>query len=481
MPVVAVALALAGVLVAAGEEPNPVEKRVLGKSGEASYAGKVVVIKIGEKDLMNTQSFKFWRRVLRRATQEEARAVVFDLDTPGGLAMETKEIIMNDMRKLSIASFAYVNDEAMSAGALISVATDAIYMAPASTIGAAGIISALGGEMDPVLRAKLESGFDAYMRTVVKEKGHNMEVVRAMMVRKDEERKFGEVVVGEGELLTLTADEAVQVVDGRPLLARGVVASIGELLEKEGLSDVELVRAEPTGFERIAWYVGILSPILILIGVGAAYVEMKAPGFGVAGAISLAAFGVFFFGNYVAGNLAGYELAGVFLLGVILILVEIFLIPGTGVAGFAGAALVFGTLLFAMVDRLDYEDFGEGGFSVVEVKDLLRTPALILSIGIIGSVLLVISLMRFFASIPLFGWLTLQKELPGGASLEGEDEVIRERVGWTGVTLTDLHPAGKARFREETLDVVADGAFIAKGARVRITEEEGMRLVVTEA
>jgi membrane-bound serine protease (ClpP class) len=472
-----------GAVEAEKKEEAPVkegDKRVFGKSEEASYAGRVVVIKVGEKDLTNMQSFKFMRRTLKRADAEGAKAVVFDIHTPGGYAWQTSDLMMNDLGNLQVPSFAFVNSKAMSAGALISVATDGIYMKPIAAIGAAGLVSGDGATIDDVMRAKIESAYDAFVRSVVKKKGHNLDVVRAMMFTK-QEYEFGELKIGNDALLTLTSDEAVGDYDGSPLLARGIVNSIEELLEKEGMADVPVVAAEPTAFEKLAWWVKYLSPVLILVGVGAAYAEMKVPGFGVGGAISLIAFGFFFFGNYAAGNMAGYELAAVFAVGMILIALEVFVIPGTGIAGIVGIILVIGSLLLAMVDSIDFADFGNKEVSSGPgLLELVSWPAMSLALGLVGGMLLMMFMMRFLPSTPLFGFLTIKKALSSGASIDSAASSSEGRVGWTGEAITDLRPTGKADFQDETVDVTTKGDFVKKGAKVRITSEGGMGVVVHE-
>jgi membrane-bound serine protease (ClpP class) len=355
-------------------------------------------------------------------------------------------------------------------------------MAPISAIGSAGLVASGGMEIDEVMRAKLESAYDAFVRSVVKKKGHNMDVVRAMMFI-EKEFWFDELIVEKGKLLTLTADEAVKDFEGKPLLAVGIVENIDELLQKEGMAEIPVVYAEPTGFEKLAWWVKYLSPLLILVGIGAAYVEMKAPGFGIGGAISLLAFGLFFFGNYVAGNLAGYELAGLFVLGVVLIIVEIFVIPGTGIAGITGLLLVVLSLLLAMVDKVDFKNVKTDGWSFGKIIDLISWPAASLAMGLIGAMILMGLLMRYLPRVPVFGGLLMKKQLSTGASIEtagGEGIELETRVGWTGETVTDLRPAGKAEFDGKVLDVTTEGEFVTKGARVRITAEDGMRVVVRE-
>jgi len=451
-----------------------------GKLKEETFEGKLVVLKVGREDLINKQSFRFWRRMLRRAEDEKARAVLFDLDTPGGYAYETKEI-MSEITRLKIPCYAFVNENALSAGALMSVATDGIYMSPEGTIGAAGIVSGSGAEIGDMMRKKLHSAFEAQIRSVAEKKGYDPELIRAMMIPEDRDRVFGAVVVRAGELLTLTASEATSLRDGKTLLAKAVAGSIEEIAELEGMEGVSIVRAEATAFENFAWWVSKWSFLLILVGMAAAYAELKAPGFGVGGAISLLAFGMFFFGNYMAGNLANYELVALFFLGVILVAVELFLIPGTGVTGILGVLCMLGALLLGTVDKIDWNDWKLGEFSG-NLLDLLRGPALTLGAGLLGGCTLVLLLMRFLPDTPIFRAFIAKQELAGGASLEDEAAVAGsgKRVGWIGEALTDLRPSGKAVLSGEEFDVVADGAFIRKGAKVRVLEQDGMRIVVGE-
>jgi membrane-bound serine protease (ClpP class) len=461
--------------------PAKLEKRVFGRSDEANYQGKVVVIKVGEKDLVNKQAFKFWRRVIKRVNEEEARALVFDIDTPGGLAFDTAELIMVDMQKIKVPSYAFVNQKALSAGALVAAGTDAIYMHPVSTIGAAAIVSGNGAEIPDIMRAKIESAFNAFVRAVSKSKGRNPDVIRAMMIT-DEYYDFGEIQVEEGELLSLTADEAVMEFQGKPLLAKGIVESIDDLLEKEGLAGVEVVSAQPTGMEKLAYWVAAFSGILILVGIGGAYLEMKTPGFGMGGGISLLAFSLFFFGNYAAGNMAGYGLMLLFLLGVVLVVFELFILPGMIVPGVIGGILVLGTLFFAMVDGFAFDDNAVRGWDAAGALDFINRPALNLAVGLLGSTVLMMLMMRYLPNAPLFNRLVMNKVLASGDST-GLDSVsggTGEHVGLRGVSITDLRPAGKGDFDGRVLDVTAANGFIAEGKHIVVSAEDGLRILVNE-
>lgn len=455
------------------------EKRVFGKSDEESFAGKVVVIKVGNDDLVNKHAFKFWRRVIERVNEEKAKAIVFEIDTPGGLAMDTADLIMVQMQKLEVPSYAFVNQKALSAGALVASGTDAIYMHPVSAIGAAALVTGNGTEMDEVMRAKIESAFDAFVRTVSESKGRNADVLRAMMFR-DDYFDFGKISVEDGKLLTLTASEAATEFEGKPLLAKGIVKSIDELLEKEGLSEYEVIRAEPSGMEKFAYWATAMSALLILVGIGGAYLEMKTPGFGLGGGISLLAFGLFFFGNYAAGNMAGYGLMVLFVIGAILLIVEFFVLPGMIFPGIVGGIMVLVSLFLAMVDEFAFDDNTVRGWDSANAWEFINGPSLALALGLLGAVLLILLMMKFLPNAPVFNRLVMSNELTKGSGIENAS-THGERVGLAGITTTDLRPAGKGEFDGKVLDVTAANGFIASGKGIVITAEDGMRILVKES
>lgn len=471
----ALLLALVGVL--SGEEEKT-SHNALGRSEEASYAGKVVVIKVGKKDLRNQQSFKFFRRTLERVDEEKARAVVFELDTPGGIAFATTDLMMKNIGQMSVPTYAFVNIEASSAGAYIAVATDAIYMAPLSTIGSAAVVTP-GQKMEETMRAKAEGHLTSVVRNIMDDKGHNYEVMEAMMIL-PKEFEFGDIIkVGDKELLNLTAVEATADFEGKPLLAKGIAKSIEDLLEQEGMAGVEVVVAKMTGFEKFAYWIGAAGGLLILVGLGAGYLEMKTPGFGLGALVAIVAFSLFFFGNYVAGNLAGYETAAIFVLGVVFILLDVFLFPGTFVMGITGIFMVLGSLLFSMIDKFTWQDWKADEVSV-DFWSVFSGPATALSIGLLGSIVLFAVLMRYLPNLPVFNRYLLPATVGGGSGLLEDESGHESRVGWTGTAETDLRPSGKAIFEGKVVDVTSESSFVMAGASLRIVSEDGMRVVVKE-
>ncbi|MEZ0277104.1 MAG: hypothetical protein ACAH88_19495, partial [Roseimicrobium sp.] len=358
---------------------------------DGPYKGKIVVIPVGKEDLINPARFEFMSRTLKRATDQRAEAVIFNLDTPGGLAWDTATLIMGDLEKLGCPSAAFVNPRAISAGALIAIGTDVIYMSPRSSIGAATPVNSSGMEVGEAERAKLNSAFMAMARSAAVAKGHNPGVVDAM-IDKDVGLKIGDVEVWpKGSIMTLDQQQATKAYNGRPLLAKGIVNDLNELIAKEGYKG-EVVVAEPKGFELIAIWITQYAAILLLIGIAAGYLEMQAPGMGIPAVIATIAFGLFFFGHYAAGSLVGYETVVIFVIGVALIIIELFVFPGHILPGLLGLVCLFGALIYTMVG---WEfTVPEGGSVPVDFRHY--TAAIWnLAIAFGGALVIILLLMRF--------------------------------------------------------------------------------------
>lgn len=447
-----------------------------------SFDNKVVVIQIGEDSLSSKQGFGYISRIMKQASEDKARAIIFDLNTPGGLAWETSELMMNLLKSTDIATYAFVNNKAISAGALISVACDTIYMSPGSSIGAAGVVSSMGEEMDPMMRKKVDSAFGAITRSVVEEKGHNVELVKSMMIPSEEDREFGTVKLPKGELLSLSAKQAASLDEnGNPLLAKGIVSSVDELLKQENI-DAPVVYANPTAFERIAFWIAWISPILILAGMAGIYLEFKTPGFGIGGIIAIVAFGLFFFGNNIAGNLAGYEMVALFVLGVILLLVELFFVPGTLIAGITGIALILISLFGGMISGADLDYIvTTGDWSMESLFHVGVMPLLRLSIGLFGAAIVIMILMRYLPETRMFR--RFSNDVVSGGQNEGEAVATASALenGAYGIALTELKPNGKALFNGNTFEVFSRQGILPKGTPLRVIEKRSFDFVVEKS
>ncbi len=315
----------------------------------ASAPAKVVVIPIRAQ--IAKPELYILRRGLKEAIEKQVDTIVLDMETPGGALNVTFEML-KALEKFPGRTVTYVNREAISAGALISAGTDEIYFAPAGVIGAAAPVLATGGEIDATMKAKINSYLKARVRSISEGKGYRGQVLSAM-IDTDYELKIGDKMIKEkGELLSLTAQEAVEKYGDPPLplLGAGIAENLDELLGKlHGPGPHQVTRLEITWSERLAQYITAITPVLLGLGLLCLFIEFKTPGFGVFGVTGLVLLGTVFFGHYVAG-LSGHEPALVFLLGVLLIALELFFFPGTLVPAITGIALMLGSLVWAMLN-----------------------------------------------------------------------------------------------------------------------------------
>lgn len=469
----------------AGAESAAGEDALFGKREEGSYKGKVVVLKVGQDTLATGKaSFDFMDRTIKKAELDGAAGLVFDMDTPGGFAWYTEGLVLNSLQNVSYPTFTFVNSRAESAGAIIAVGTDHIYMRPAATIGSALVVSGTGQDLAEDMADKVTQMIIGTVRNVAELKGHNPDVAEAFVTREKEVKIDGVVVHEAGNVLNLNTIRATEIIGGSPVLAKGVASSVEDLLEAEGI-EAEVIIAEPLGLEAFAHWVQKLSILLIVVGLAGAYLELNSPGFGLPGLISVLAFSLFFFGNYLAGNLAGYELAVLLILGLVLIAVEVFIFPGAIIPGAVGGALVLVALGLAMVDRVDLEWKWSGLPGAETWFTLFRESFIGVAIGLVGALVAIFAGMKFLPDTRLGRRFILEEAISSGSALDqGSSEEGAEKkslVGESGETATDLVPSGKGRFGDQLLDIISDGEFIAKGTAVTVSRHEGSRIVVVKA
>src|SRR6185436_5318637 len=308
----------------------------LGMLEEAPSAGRspvrVYVLPIRD-DIMPPLVYLV-RRGVKAAMEAKADLLILDMETNGGRVDTTEEII-RILTQFKGKTVTFVNRRAFSAGAFIAVATQKIFMAPQSVIGAAApIMMSPGGtgveKLPDTVEAKMTSAVRAMVRVQAEKNGHNIEVIEAMIDRTKALTIDGEVLNKEGNILTLTDRQAAKEYGNppKPLLSSGTVESLDALLARLGYAGAQRVVIEPTGAEKIGTWINAIGALLLIIGMVGLYIEFKTPGFGLPGIVGIAAFALYFFGGYVAG-LSGAGWAVVFVAGLILVGLELFLISGT--------------------------------------------------------------------------------------------------------------------------------------------------------
>ncbi|HMP82812.1 MAG TPA: NfeD family protein [Verrucomicrobiota bacterium] len=444
----------------------------------ADGAKKVYILPVRE-DIMPPLVYVV-RRGVKEAMEANADALVLDMNTDGGRVDVTEEII-GIISKFKGETFTYVNDRAFSAGAFISVATQKIYMAPQSVIGAAApiMMSPTGGgteKMPDTFEVKMTSAIRALVRTQAEKNDHNIEVVEAMIDKTKELVIDGEVLNKEGNILTLTDRQAAKEYGDppRPLLSSGTVESLDALLELIGYADATRVEIQPTGAEKLGTWINKISPLLLIIGIIGLYIEFKTPGFGLPGIVGIVAFAIYFLGGYVAG-FSGSVWALVFALGLVLVALELFVFPGTLIAGFAGVVLMLVALVMGMVDMYP----GTPGAPTMPTLPDLQSPLQDLAIAVGASVVIALVIARFLPKTRLFHNL-VSETASGVSSVAMMETALSSRLGQSGTAVSTLTPGGKAMFDDQLLDVITRGERVEKGRPVRVIGHTGPNLVVEE-
>jgi membrane-bound serine protease (ClpP class) len=420
------------------------------------------------------------RRGLKEAIEAKADAVILDMKTPGGALDSTLEI-MEAIEKFPGATYTYINNEAMSAGAFIAATTDEIWFAPSGIIGAAAPVAGAGQEVEATMKLKVVSYLKARVRAMTEGKGYRGQVVSAMIDADTELKIDDQVIKGKGELLSLTAVEATKTYGepGVPLLGAGVANSLSDLVSaKFGSARVTTTTLEQTWSERLAVWLNAISPILMGLGLLALFIEFKTPGFGLFGIVGITLLGIVFLGNYVAG-LSGHEPMLVFGLGLLFVAIELFFLPGVVVLAMAGLALMLGSLVWSMADLWPNEPI-----SVAWSGNAFVNPLANLGLGILVAVAVGVALARFLPKGWIWDRLVVQSTVAGAAqTLGGGDELAQlaaQLVGREGVAATSLRPSGQVEVDGHRYEARVEIGEINRGQAIVVRGQSDFGLVVEE-
>ena len=433
------------------------------------------------------------RRGVKDAMEAEADCLIFDMETNGG-RVDITEDIFDIIGKFRGETVTYVNKDAYSAGAFIAVATQKIYMAPQSVIGAAApiMMGPTGGvsEMPSTMEVKINSAIRAKIRTQAEKNGYAVDVIEAMVDKTKKLERDKKIICQEGDILTLTNLEAeAKYGEAKtPLLSSGTVESIDSLINELGYTGAQRVDIQPLGAEELGTWINAISPLLLLIGIIGLYIEFKTPGFGVFGAIGIAALVVYFFGGYVSG-LAGIEWVAVFVLGVVLVAVELFWFSGTLIIGMVGVVCMLVALVMGMTDiypDMPWFPTGEGkGDSMPQVEGIdfalpdFSKPIRDLMIAFVLSIPVIWALAKYLPQTAFFARFA-SEAASGVESVAALAAEVDSRLGQVGEATTPLHPGGKAMFGDDMCTVVTQGEMIAVGAQVKVIGHRGSDLLVIE-
>lgn len=413
---------------------------------KSSSAADQVVYIIPLEETVEKGLSAFIDRSITDAENKGADVIIFEINTPGG-AVDAATKIGKRIQESTIPTVAYVNNDAISAGAFIALNADKIYMSDNGRMGAAGIIDQAGNTADE----KAVSYWLSAMKGAAENNGRDPIYALAMA---DKEIDLPELGAEKGKFLTLTAKQALQVG-----YAEGVVKDRADLLKTLGFEKAAVEQAELSLAEKIARFITnpIVVSILLTIGSLGLVVELYSPGFGIPGIMGISALLLFFYGHLVAG-LAGLESIILFVVGIVLILLE-FVLPG-GIIGLIGLGAILTSFFLAGSSMM-----------VISISLLVALVA-----TIVVSIILVKIFgkkLHVFKKIILFDSTNSES---GYVSNKNRDDLI----GKQGIALTTLRPSGTAIINDERLDVVTQGNYIERNTRVEVIKTEGSRIVVRE-
>ncbi len=394
-------------------------------------------------------------RALRDAEAGGASAVLVEINTFGGrvdAAVAIRDVLVTS----PVRTVAFINQRAISAGALIALSCHTIVMVPGGTIGAAAPVTGGTSEAQPAGEKTVSYVRKEFAATAEMRK-RPIAFAEAMV----DEDVVIDGVVAEGKLLTMTASEAVT-----HKVADVVAADRAAALAAVDLADVDVREIDQTWAESVVRFLThpVISSLLMTIGLLGLIVEIRTPGFAVPGTIGLLSLGLFFWGHWLV-QLAGWEELLLVGLGVALLAVEVFILPGFTIAGIAG--------ILALVAGLGMALVGAGATTAVVIAALGRVAIAIL-LAIVSSLVL----LRLLPRLPFGRQLVLEGGMDADLGYVSGPASDRLRLGRTGVTVSPLRPAGIADIDGSRVDVVSDGGFIEAGVPVVVTRVDGNRIVV---
>ena len=440
-----------------------------GTHASLSNTGKkhVYIINI-KKEIDNTTQI-YLKNGLNEANKLNADAVLIHMNTYGGY-VDAADSMRTAILYNPIPVYVFIDNNAASAGALISIACKKIYMRKGANIGAATVVEQTGKAMpdkyQSYMRSMIRSTAEAHGKdtiiqgndTILKWKRDPL-IAEAMV----DERTIIPNLTDSGKVLTLTADEALQWG-----YCDGIAETKEEVISKYlRFADYETIEYQPTLLDNLKGFLmnPILQSMLIIFIIGGIYFEMHSPGLGFPSIVAITAAVLYFAPLYIDGLALYWEIA-LFIFGIILVLIEIFALPGFGIAGIGGAICIFIGLTTALLNNIDFN------FGHIDKEQLIIASSTVLSGLLFGSIL-AIWLASRIGKKGIFQKIALETALDGQPFSE-----IKSVVGSKGFAATDLRPSGKVFVKEEIYDAVSDFGFIEKGTPVKIVRQENAQIYV---
>ena len=409
---------------------------------------------------------------LTEAREQNADLVVIRMNTYGGL-VNVADSIRTMILNYPTPIWVYIDNQAASAGALIALAADRIYMHPGGSIGAASVVDQNGQPMPD----KFQSFMRATMRATAESHGQVIERIENgdTIRRWWRDPQTAEAMVGRTvadsttvNVLTFTASEAV-----KNHFSEGTASSLEETLAQGGVETYTLTEYRPTTLDRLlAWLMNpVVQGIFVMMIVGGIYFELQSPGIGFALVVAILGAVLYFAPLYLEGVAQNWELI-LFIIGLVLLAVEIFVLPGFGIAGVAGIVAVILGLSFAAIDNDLLRHLPTGEITVGWILQPILIVIIAATAALIGGLLL--SKRFLTGTTPLQRKVVLTAEMAPEQGYVSHPQVASELIGKTAEVAAVLRPSGRVIIDGIYYDAIAEeGQFIPRGKQVIITRFEG--------
>ena len=429
---------------------------------------EALIYKINLKKEINSTTWLYIQRGFAEAEEKNADAVLIHMNTYGGEVLYA-DSIRTRLLNSKMPVYVFVDNNAASAGALIAIACDKIFMRPGASIGAATVVNQTGEQMpdkyQSYMRATMRATAEAHGADTIVEGGKTIikwkrdPLIAEAMV---DDRTVIPGVIDSGKTLTFTAQEAVKY-----NYCEGIANNVTEVVEKHlKIESYEIEEFKPTTWDNIKGFLtsSILQGILIMLIVGGIYFELQTPGIGFPLGVAITAAVLYFAPLYIDGLAANWEII-VFVIGLVLIALELFVIPGFGIAGISGITLVVIGLVLSLLNNVNFD------FEPVETGEVGK--ALLTVTGGIGFGFgLVLYLSSRIGAKGIFRNVALQATMEKSEGYMGVEMIGLQMVGKSGIASTVLRPSGKVRIDGVVYDAVSEDGFIEKGQAVKVLRYE---------
>lgn len=401
------------------------------------------------------------QKAIKDAEAENADLIILHLNTFGGM-LNSADVIRTTLLESKVPVWVFIDNNAASAGALISIACDSIYMRPGANIGAASVVNQTG----EVMPDKYQSYMRSMMRSTAQAKGRDPKIAEAMV----DPRIYIEGINDSNKVLTFTTEEAMT--HG---YCEGSAESIDQILKDNNIENYTIVEQKLSWLDSLIGFLvhPAVSGILIMMIIGGIYFELQSPGVGFPLIIAILGATLYFAPLYLEGLAANWEIL-IFILGLALLAVEIFVIPGFGVAGISGIFLIVMSLTLSLVHNQGF-DFSFSGTTPV-IKAFF---VVIIAMG--ASFFVSIWLSKKLLTTSRFGELALSTTQQATDGFTSADLSLKQLIGKTAIAVTMLRPAGKIEINNEIYDATAESGYIDKGESVIIVKYENQQMMVRKS